>query len=269
MSRGLRNIERLLKIQDQTQDILDFRHKEQKLRLCDLMENMIGFLSELQEEQPGRADVFRLLSEKIESVFESDEIKPEEIGIDTLIDEVWQKACGSMDPRKLEMIRQVAPGLSVTMDKGVLRKVCGGILRNAIENTPDEGLILIRVYEKKDGVTIQFHDFGLGITETNRRLVFGGFFHYPGHRRLLEQKTVSIQRRRDRVRFAENQDLFGTPRLLHQFSNVPVHIHSRRHGHLSRQNLRLRVRRGQKRVPEIRRDHIFTIFSRYADTVSG
>ena len=177
VNRGLRNIERLLKIQDQTQDILDFRHREQKQRLCDLMENMLGFLSELQEEQPGHADVFRLLSEKIESVFESDEIKPEKIALDAFIDEVWQKACDSMGPRNLEIARHVAPDLSVTMDKGVLRKVCDGILKNAIENTPDEGRIVIRVYGKKDGVGIQFHDFGVGITETNRRLVFGGFFH--------------------------------------------------------------------------------------------
>jgi signal transduction histidine kinase len=63
------------------------------------------------------------------------------------------------------------------MDKRVLGKVCGGLLRNAIENTPDEGRIEVEARTLKGFIEIGFKDYGVGITAVNQRLIFGGFFH--------------------------------------------------------------------------------------------
>jgi len=63
------------------------------------------------------------------------------------------------------------------MNRKALKKVCRGFLRNAIENTPDEGKIEIKVRSEEGLARIDFQDFGIGITSENQKLIFGGFFH--------------------------------------------------------------------------------------------
>ena len=82
-----------------------------------------------------------------------------------------------MGTRDLEITLRVDDDAQLLMDRSVLRKVFSGILKNAVENTPDEGLIEIRAGLSDTGLEIAFQDHGVGITRTNRDLIFGGFFH--------------------------------------------------------------------------------------------
>ena len=63
------------------------------------------------------------------------------------------------------------------MDRVVLQKTCEGLLKNAIENTPDEGKIVLTAKREGHEVQIIFHDYGVGITSQNQTMIFGGFFH--------------------------------------------------------------------------------------------
>ncbi|MBL7175689.1 MAG: ATP-binding protein [Desulfobacteraceae bacterium] len=63
------------------------------------------------------------------------------------------------------------------MDRDILNKVVSGILRNAIENTPDEGEIGINTKLGGDGIGIDIRDYGTGISPENQKMIFGGFFH--------------------------------------------------------------------------------------------
>ena len=65
----------------------------------------------------------------------------------------------------------------VDMDREILKKVCGGLLKNAIENMPDEGRIDVNSRKGNDGVWVEFTDYGVGITPQNQKMIFGGFFH--------------------------------------------------------------------------------------------
>jgi len=58
----------------------------------------------------------------------------------------------------------------------VLQKVVDGLMKNAIENTPDEGKIVVFTKKSKGHVELVVKDYGVGITEENQRLIFGGFF---------------------------------------------------------------------------------------------
>ena len=50
-----------------------------------------------------------------------------------------------------------------------------GLVRNAIENTPDEGRIEIKVSQRGEGALLQVHDYGIGIPEEAQKRVFEGF----------------------------------------------------------------------------------------------
>jgi signal transduction histidine kinase len=58
----------------------------------------------------------------------------------------------------------------------VLQKVVDGLIRNAIENTPDEGKIEVTITKKGKGALFTVHDYGVGITEEDQRRIFEGFF---------------------------------------------------------------------------------------------
>ncbi|MBW1784976.1 MAG: ATP-binding protein, partial [Deltaproteobacteria bacterium] len=51
-----------------------------------------------------------------------------------------------------------------------------GLVKNAIENTPDEGKIEVNVQKKANDAEMVLRDFGVGITEENQRRIFEGFF---------------------------------------------------------------------------------------------
>jgi hypothetical protein len=58
----------------------------------------------------------------------------------------------------------------------VLQKVIDGLVKNAIENTPDEGKIEVLVRKKNEGAELVVRDYGVGITEDAQRRIFEGFF---------------------------------------------------------------------------------------------
>ena len=67
--------------------------------------------------------------------------------------------------------------LNLTIDPKILEASLVALLKNATENTPDEGMIRV-VFEKKgQWIQLKIMDFGIGITKENQRHLFDGLFH--------------------------------------------------------------------------------------------
>ena len=63
------------------------------------------------------------------------------------------------------------------MDPFILREVAEGLIKNAIENTPDGGLIEVTAEQDNTGVLLRVTDRGVGITEENQASLLDGLFH--------------------------------------------------------------------------------------------
>ncbi len=131
LERGRRNLDRLVRIEDQVADIVNTR------------------------------EVIQLVP----------------IPLTDFLEEICRGAEAAMGSRMVEILRGFAPEALLYMDRIVLEKICAGMLKNGVENTPDEGRIIVESLENPDGICIRFHDFGTGIIEENRSLIFGGFYH--------------------------------------------------------------------------------------------
>ncbi len=57
-----------------------------------------------------------------------------------------------------------------------MQKTVDGLIRNAIENTPDEGKIILSVKRRGEGTELEVHDYGVGIVKDNQNRIFEGFF---------------------------------------------------------------------------------------------
>ena len=65
----------------------------------------------------------------------------------------------------------------ILTEPSVLREVIDGLLRNAIENTPDGGSVTVSIEEREEDVLVHVTDTGVGISEENQQYIFDGFFH--------------------------------------------------------------------------------------------
>jgi signal transduction histidine kinase len=59
----------------------------------------------------------------------------------------------------------------------ILEDILESLMKNAVENTPDQGMIRISWEQKGERILLKVQDFGIGITEENQKHLFEGFFH--------------------------------------------------------------------------------------------
>jgi len=67
--------------------------------------------------------------------------------------------------------------LFIFIDPLILQNVVEGLLRNAVENTPEGGTIRLEVKEKEGKIILLVTDYGVGITQENQAYIFDGLFH--------------------------------------------------------------------------------------------
>ncbi len=89
-----------------------------------------------------------------------------------ILQEVRQKA----RHRQVRFFLEGRRDVHAFMDPRILEEVLEGLLKNAVENTPDGGVIRILVEGAGPRVLLKVQDFGIGIMEENRKYVFDGLF---------------------------------------------------------------------------------------------
>ena len=67
--------------------------------------------------------------------------------------------------------------LFVFIDPLILQNVTEGLIRNAVENTPDQGTIRLVIEQKHEKVMLHVTDYGIGITDEDQAYIFDGLFH--------------------------------------------------------------------------------------------
>ena len=178
LDRGERNVKRLLDLQTKIDDILNQRSVEEKERIIKIIEDAVSLVEELTEESSNQnVNIIKDVWERLEFIYGTNKMSIEAILLDEFLHDVCNEAISSLGTRKLEIIRNFQKEIVLDMDRNILYKLCIGILKNAIENTPDEGVIEVIARSEDDEITIVFQDYGVGITPQNQKLIFGGFFH--------------------------------------------------------------------------------------------
>ncbi len=176
--RGRRQIQRLLDLETKIGDILNQRPVAQQRLILNIIEDAADLVDAFKEDGgPQKKEILDLIAHRLDTLFMVYEPHAESIAMGPFLRSIIREARSAMGSRVLDIQSRVDETVQLMMDRGVLEKVLSGLLKNAIENTPDEGGIELHVETLKDGIQIKVRDYGVGITETNRDLIFGGFFH--------------------------------------------------------------------------------------------
>ncbi|MFH2091776.1 MAG: GAF domain-containing sensor histidine kinase [Pseudomonadota bacterium] len=178
IQRGKRNLARLLDLQHKVDDIIGQTGanilKEGYLSMIEDIREFIDEAIEKTDSSPN--EIVHQLVRRINTIFQVNPSKIEMICLKDFLkglkDSIDLDQLGRDIRLKID-----AENISIQMETSVLEKVCMGLVKNAIENTPDKGMIQLIASEKDNHIFIKIKDSGTGITRLNQKNIFKGFFH--------------------------------------------------------------------------------------------
>ncbi len=176
LERAKRNLERILDIQYEVEDIMmQSEHRSYNL-LSLLLDTCSDELEALVAEAMGEGDIVRKIRDRIEEIFGPRESETSEIDLARFVRDRIAFLQPRFSHRKVDIIESIEEGAWIRIPLDVLEKIVDGLIRNAVENTPDEGKVEVHVRKKGEGAELVVRDYGVGITENNQRRIFEGFF---------------------------------------------------------------------------------------------
>jgi PAS domain S-box-containing protein len=176
MERIKRNLDRIMEIQMETEDIIRERQYKTRDLLLLMLDECTDELETLIAEEVGEGPLVDRLRRRVEDIFGAREMVPEKIILEEFVSERLEGLAPLFSHRQVEIISSTEPAPPICMPKDPLQKIIDGLIKNAIENTPDEGKIEVVVQKKANGTELVVRDFGVGITEENQMRIFEGFF---------------------------------------------------------------------------------------------
>ena len=176
LDRAQRNLDRLLDMQYEIEDILRKKDYKTYYLLSSLLDACADELELLVAEQLEEKDIILRLRQRIKELFGPHEAAPEKIRLDQFVKEKVQALRPRFAHRKCRVKTRISGEYFIWIPPNVLGKILEGLVRNAVENTPDGGRILVSVKKGKNGPELLVKDTGIGISEENQRLIFENYF---------------------------------------------------------------------------------------------
>ncbi len=176
VERAQRNLNRILEMQYQIEDILRDRHYETHRLLSTLLDICAEELEALVADEAGEGPVVERIRRRIDAEFCLEEEAPQEIFLHQFVPEILREIRPRFAHRHVNLTTSFESTPAIRMPADPLRKVVAGLVKNAVENTPDEGKIDVVLCTRGKGVELLVRDYGVGIVADNQRRIFEGFF---------------------------------------------------------------------------------------------
>ncbi|MGD1987207.1 MAG: PAS domain S-box protein [Desulfobacterales bacterium] len=175
-NRAQRNLQRLLEMQYQLEDILREKDYKAYYMLSALLDACVDELEILISLGLGEKDIIEKIRRHIDDSYGPRKAKSEVIEPGPFVKEKIKTLRSKFAHRKCRLRTYVSQTAPIYIPADVLAKVVEGLVRNAVENTPDGGKITVKVRKGEIGPEIEVKDNGIGISEENLRLIFENYF---------------------------------------------------------------------------------------------
>jgi len=177
LDRIERNLDRIVDIQDEVADIMEEKTYSAQKLLLKMFEACQDELETLVLENFSAENFEASIRQLIDKKFGPRSISYTPIDFSEYFNEIYTALKPEFDFRQINIEISIEDHLPVlVLPKEILNKIIGGLVKNAIENTPDNGKIHISLTSKGSGVLFCVHDFGVGIEADAQKRIFEGFF---------------------------------------------------------------------------------------------
>ena len=145
----------------------------------DSLEKNLSRLSDIQQETDQIIRSHQELEKggRLEEVDHPSSLSPQTIHVYPFAELVLENVKKQAHHRDIQFDLDGEKDLTLHMGPKILEDILVGLLKNAIENTPDEGIIRVVLEQKAQWLLLKVQDFGIGITNENQRHLFDGLFH--------------------------------------------------------------------------------------------
>jgi PAS domain S-box-containing protein len=182
LNRIERNLDRIVDIQTETADIMEtggYSTRQMLMKMLEACQDELETLIQSCLDQ----DILDPdhLMDSVRAMIDR-EFGPRSMRIKTLdFKKEFQMVFSAMAPkfhfRRVHIDHHIPDGLpDIQMPPEVVHKLIEGLVKNAIENTPDQGKIKISARQENGGLRFEVLDFGVGIETENQQRIFEGFF---------------------------------------------------------------------------------------------
>ena len=176
MERAKRNLDRILQLQYEVEDIMQAKHYDAHHLISVLMEECIDVLESLVVEDTGEGLGIRKLRTRIDEIFLPKQDDPENILLDRFVSDAIESVKIKCGHRNIEIISHLGSVPPILLPVGVMEKVFFGLIKNAIENTPDGGKVEVNVQRVGESAELVVRDYGVGIVGDDQHRIFEGFW---------------------------------------------------------------------------------------------
>jgi len=176
--RLFRQLENLGRLEMQVDSIMKWGYAEEREMISGVLESAASLIEVQAEETPEIGRVASLLLKTLEDAFPARKEQWGRIDIGEFGESVLEYARDEMaqQGRRLNLSSDFENGSEVLIPDLVLHSTMEGIVRNAVEATPDNSVVSVRGRSNGDYYVFTVEDSGIGIPEEDWGLVFDGFY---------------------------------------------------------------------------------------------
>jgi PAS domain S-box-containing protein len=176
MDRIKRNLDRIIGIENEVYDIVEEKEVFHHQLFSLILEQCRDEFESLIAEETGEQGVVAKIGRKIDEIFNTPDLVFENIFLSQFVEKRIEAVKPHITHRNIHLITRLKSSSPIRIPAEPLRKTVDGLIRNAIENTPDGGKIEVLVHQKGKGMQFIVKDHGIGLTEEARKRIFEGFF---------------------------------------------------------------------------------------------
>jgi len=176
IERIQRNLERIIGIEGEVFDIVEQKEVYHEKIFSLILEQCQDEFDALIAEEIGESGVITKIRQKINDLFDVKDPSIQIIFLNQFVDWRVDEIRSQITHRDVELIKHIESSSPIRVPGDPLKKTVDGLIRNAIENTPDGGKVEIFVRPKGKGAEFIVKDHGIGLTQEAQKRIFEGFF---------------------------------------------------------------------------------------------
>jgi signal transduction histidine kinase len=171
-----RNLDRLKTMEKQVSFIVEEREYEQRELIVACLDTLRDFVEITQEEEPALRGAMEALRMRMEEYYPGKMQEAWRLSTTAAFQGLEFRIKEMTKERTLDVIFEPPDPAIIKIQPQIMLSAVGGLIRNAIENTPDHGKITVTGRKSESGYTIRVRDFGVGIPESEQPNIFEGFY---------------------------------------------------------------------------------------------
>ena len=166
LGRAQRNLQRILELQYEIEDILrtgEYATHRMLHALLDVCSDELELLvTEALTETSANVDaIVEGIRNRIDTLFAPVDVVSEAVSLEPALRAITEGIVPDFDHRQVRLVLTLKPVPLVEIPPVVLEKVVTGLVRNAVENTPDQGVVEVGLYDAADGPLLTVRDSGV------------------------------------------------------------------------------------------------------------